>query len=251
MGVAVPHSGHHRQPEGRSPRERTPSNGDVSWEGWPPQRGCRALRLLATIGAAVGGVCLVLALLELVVQLGPRHHPTARPATGAKVLTFHGHPTEHPKKIRLPARYAIRWSFSCPRGNTGTFSLDVASPANPGKPEVTESGHQRTGTWRGHRGPGARSVYIVSSCDWRARLIPPADVSSPEPQPGRTHRGKAPHHGGHKKHHGHAKGHKKHAKKKPKKPKKAKRRSAGRSRARSARALLLLGPSCLRCANGD
>lgn len=121
--------------------------------------------------------------------------------------------------------------------------MNVASPAGAGRPEVTASGHQRTGTWRDHRDSGARSLYIVSTCDWRARLIPPADVSSPEPQPGRTHRGKGHHPGKPKKHHGHGKGHKKHAKKKHrkqhkkpkkhkkhKKPKKAKKPKGGKAR---------------------
>jgi hypothetical protein len=164
----VPRPGQHRHPEGRSQSERTLSGGDMSWEGWQRHGGRRALRLLATIGAAVGGLCLVLAMLELAVQLGPRHHPTAGPPAGPIVLTFHGHSTEHPRKIRLPARYGIKWSFSCPPGSSGTFSVDVASPAGPGKPEVTASGHQRTGTWRDLRGSGGRRLYIVSDCDWRA-----------------------------------------------------------------------------------
>lgn len=173
--------------------------------------GRRALRLLAAIGAVLGALCLVLAAMGLVVELGP-HHRRA-------VTAFRGYSTDPPKKIRLPRRYGIAWSFSCPAGRVGTFSVDAASDGGPGTPKSTMSGQRGQGTWRARRGRPARSLYIVSDCDWRARLIPPPGTSSPEPQPGGN---------GQKKHHGHGKGHQKHKKlkKKAKKQKHAMKKHA-------------------------
>jgi hypothetical protein len=190
----VPRSGQHRHP-------------------YHP-RGRRPLRLLAAIGAAVGGLCLVLATLELVVQLGPRHPGTATPVASA----IRGSGSDRPAKIHLPRRYMITWSFRCPPGKRGTFWLDSASASGPGRTEQRASGPRRSGTWRPRSDESARDLYVVSDCAWSARLIPPDETASPAPRAtgrhGRRHRRHGDQHA-QKKHRGHSK-HKKQRHKRPK-----------------------------------
>ena len=71
-----------------------------------------ALRLLAAIGSAFGGLCLVLAAMGLVVELGPHRHTAAGPVPWPSMAT-----APIPRgRSDLPRRYGITWSFSCPPG---------------------------------------------------------------------------------------------------------------------------------------
>src|SRR5690348_6910493 len=91
----MPGSGQHRQPQRRTLR--------------------RPLRLLAAIGIILGGLCLVLAMMGVMIELGP-HQPQL--VAGRTLGTYQGLRTKHPMKILVPhaGLFGVAWKFRCPPG---------------------------------------------------------------------------------------------------------------------------------------
>ena len=190
----MPHPGHQHEPGDRwSDGSRSPG-GDVSRIGWlHPRR--RAVRLAAAIGVVLGVLCIVLGTLALVVELGPRH-----PAKQRLMARIYGGPgNEGPKRIRVPptGHFEVDWRFSCPPGQTGTFKLADNRRAAAAHPDVNKSGASKSGHWR-DVGDGRRTLVVISSCSWHARVVPKATSG---PSQGGNHR-----HGmlaAHRRHKGH------------------------------------------------
>lgn len=187
------------QPEDRWSDGNTPPSGEVQKTDQPrPRR--RALRLAAAIGIIVGGLCIVLGTLALVVELGPhnsgKHQPTAR-----LTATFKGHGNKHPRRILIPGpgQYEVAWSFSCPPGRTGGFKMAESRAAVAGNAEVKYPGRRGSGTWLDPRTARKRTLFIVTDCNWHVNAVP---ASSATPSPGRGDQHKTLVSHAHKKHHG-------------------------------------------------
>ncbi len=185
------HSGHHRQPDNRQldvrrPDERTPPGCDTARNGWQRPHGRRALRLIAAIGIITGGLCAVLATMGLVVEFGSRQAGPPRLTIGTTAEIYSGPGAQPPKPIQVPRAgpYGIAWSFSCPPGQAGAFTLEDRSGPAASKTEVTASGSSREGTWWELHARPARSLYVVADCSWCARVVRPATAATATPQPG-------------------------------------------------------------------
>jgi hypothetical protein len=193
----VPRSGQHRQPQGRRPDDRTQPGDEPTWVGWQRPRGRRALRLLAAIATILGGLSLVLAMMELVIELGPRHADPPKRVVGRTLGVYSGRRTDHPRRIPLPhARdYGIAWKFRCSPGQSGDFALQDHANAGLTKPEVSVSGSHRHGVWWDQRARPPRSLYVVADCNWSARFVLPRKTGTIAPQPGfgATHKPKHQH----------------------------------------------------------
>jgi hypothetical protein len=208
----VPHPGQRDHPEDRWSNGSAPSGGDIPRAGQPRQRP-RALRLAAAIGIIVGGLCVVLLTLALVVELGPRHPSKARPTPRASVLLYNGPHTAHPKPINITwlGNYEVAWSFTCRPGRTGTFKMALGRAALADGADVVASGSSRSGVWVGRSTPGRRSLFLVSDCSWKVKVFKPASTASAAPQPGPGDNRKLKHHHrtmvaiAHNRHHGHKK----------------------------------------------
>jgi len=205
----VPHPGQRDHPEDRWSNGSAPSGGDASRADLPRQRP-RALRLAGAIGIIVGGLCVVLGTLALVVELGPRHPGKARPTPRATFLTKGPH-TERPWPIKITwlGNYEVAWSFTCPPGRTGTFKMADSRAALADGRGVAASGSSRSGVWPGRSTPGRRSLFIVADCSWKVKVSRPASTASATPQPGTGDNRKPKHQhrtvvaNAHNKHHGH------------------------------------------------
>jgi len=205
----VPHPGQRDHPEDRWSNGSAPSGGDVSKADLPKPRR-RALRLAGAIGIIVGGLCVVLGTLALVVELGPRHPGKARPTPRATLLTK-GHRTERPRRIKIPGpgSYEVAWSFTCSPGRTGTFKIAFSPAALAEGAGVTDSGPSGNGHLLDSRTGSRRSLFIVSDCSWKVKVFRPASTASAAPHPGRGDNLKLKHQhrpvvrNAHNKHHGH------------------------------------------------
>ncbi len=197
----MPRSGQHRQPQGRQPDDRAQPGDDKTWAGWQRPHGRRALRLVVAIGTILGGLGLVLATMELIIELGPRQADPPKRVAGRTLVVHRGGRTGHPTKIPLPGtgRDAIAWSFRCPPGQSGAFSLKDHPGSN--KTEVSRSGNHAHGVWLDQHARPLRSLYVVAACDWTARVVRPRQTRGPAPQPGHRATHKPKHqHKVHKKH---------------------------------------------------
>jgi hypothetical protein len=199
----LPHPGQRDHPEDRWSDASTPSGGEFPRADLPrPRR--RALRLAGAIGIIVGGLCVVLGTLALVVEVGPRR---------ATVLTYQGHHTERPKQIKItwPGSHEVAWSFTCPPGRTGTFKMAGSRAAVTGNAPVAASGPNGNGHWLDRRTQRRRSLFILADCSWEFKVFRPASTASaaPQPGPGDNHNPGNQHRPGpanaHKKYHGHKK----------------------------------------------
>ncbi len=216
----MPRSGQHRQPQGRRPDDRAHPDGDQAWTGWQQPHGRRALRLFAAIATIVGGLCLVLAMMELMVKLGPRQADAPRQVVGRTLHVYSGGPTDHPKRLPLPhARlYGIAWKFRCPPGQSGAFKVEDPARGGLNKPDVSFSGSHHHKVWWDKYARPPRSLYVVAACDWSVRIVLPPKTQTIAPHPG--------HGASHKPKHEH-KAHKKH----PHKPKKHPHKHAQKAQA--------------------
>ena len=207
----MPHPGQRDHPEDRWSNGNAPSGGDVSKADLPRPRP-RALRLAGAIGIIVGGLCVVLGTLALVVELGPRHPGKARPTPRATVLIYKGHHTERPRRIKIPGpgSYEVAWSFTCPPGRTGTFKMADSRAALA---DGADASLTRAPSGNGHlldsRTGSRRSLFIVSDCNWEVKVFRSASTASATPQPGPGDNRKLKHQhrtvvaNAHNKHHGH------------------------------------------------
>lgn len=180
-------SGQHRQPDGQQPPERTQPDSDLAWEGWQQPRGRRPLRLIAAIGAITGGLCVVLAMIGLVVEFGSGRPDAGKPAVGKTVHTYTGSGTRRPRPIQVPRAglYGVAWSFSCPPGRSGAFTMKDGGGRAASKAEVAASGPHGKGTWWERRDRPVRSLYVVADCSWKALVVRPATGGTPAPHSGR------------------------------------------------------------------
>ena len=223
------HSGQHRQPDGRRPDERTAPGREVAWNGWQPAHGRRALRLIAAIGTIVGGLCVVLATMALVVEFGSRPPGPPKLTIGRTLGTYSGPGAQPPRPIRIPRSglYGIAWSFSCRPGQSGAFAVEDHSDPAVSKADITATGTSSKATWWDRRARTVRTLYVIADCSWKARVVRPATTVAPTTQAGSgaAHKPKHQHnnrgHGQHRqKKHKHKKyKHKKHKHKKRKQKK--------------------------------
>jgi hypothetical protein len=174
----------------------------------PPRPARRILRLIAAIGAIVGGQCAVLALIALVVEMGAQ--PTAsvasstprRPAISARhdraktppprltvgrtVRPYSGGPMTSPARIQITFTgiYGITWSFRCPEGSTGSFTVRDGGGTGTGQAVVAAAGQSRQGVWWDLSQRGRHTLLVASDCPWSAQVVRPEGAP---PQPTPTH----------------------------------------------------------------
>src|SRR5579871_5186048 len=113
----------------------------------PPHR---LVRLLVTAGSAAAGLCLVIGLIALMVALGARQHVwprasshlTRSPGNGrrdgngggngngnghvravGRALTGRGGRRGREVRVDRQSRWGLAWSFRCPAGRTGAFTV--------------------------------------------------------------------------------------------------------------------------------
>jgi hypothetical protein len=182
----VRHSGQHRQPDNRRPDERTATGREVAWNGWQQPHGRRALRLIAAIGTIVGGLCVVLATMALVVEFGSRSPGPPKPTIGRTLATYSGPGAQPPRPIPIPraGTYGIAWSFSCRPGQSGAFTVEDRSDPATSKADIAASGTSGKGTWWDRRTRTVRTLYVIADCSWKARVVRPATAGAPTTQAG-------------------------------------------------------------------
>ena len=179
----------------------------------------RVLRLVIAVGTAATGVCLVIALTVLVVQLGatgvgrtaprrpiaasqsgnstvsrrgrPRPGP-AGPATrwiaGPAIASFRGTgPARHDHfAVSSPGTWGLSWSFSCPAPRSGFFRLTAKGTTTGDDVELDVAGPTGRGITWNTRDAGAHSLEVSSHCTWTARVVLPTTA------PGRRQAGREP-----------------------------------------------------------
>lgn len=186
----------------------------------------RLVRLLVTAGSAAAGLCLVVGLSALMVALGARQHGWPRASSQHTRSPGHGRRDGHGNgNVRAVGRaltgkggrrglevhverqstWGLAWSFRCPAGRSGAFTVRAADAPASRDPLLRRVGEHRTGVWWNANDRGVHAVHIVSGCPWRAHIVLPgrARHRSASPRPG-NHRGPPPNRGqGHRRKHGH------------------------------------------------
>ena len=161
--------------------------------------GRRALRLGMAAGSALAGLGLVVGLLTLVVAMGDgppgpdrsqtvansgrtgpppyaRRGPAgARPLPGATLASYGGTGSAKPVPIRVlgPAPWGLPWSYSCPAGRSGFFTVRVGAGAS-GRLITDTSGSRGRGVAWIVRAPGDHKIVVTASCPWTARVVRPS-----------------------------------------------------------------------------
>jgi hypothetical protein len=193
----------------------------------PPHR---LVRLLLTAGGAAAGMCLVVGLVTLMVALGAPHHQAPRAAgqfgghsgesrangggagrkVGRTVAAVSGHGGRLGREIPVHEQtvWGLAWSFHCPPGRSGEFTVRDSDHAAGNRVDFTASGAHRAGLWW-VRARTFRVLHIVSGCPWHARVVLPAEAPHPSASPRPEHsRGWAQNRGrGHGRKQGNANGH--------------------------------------------
>jgi hypothetical protein len=163
----------------------------------------RALRLIIATGLPAVGLCLVIGLTTLIVQIGarPGHgrfvsapealRTSGGPAGAPPSSLAGGHPMTDrdkvfrsyqgsgpgrrgPFRVGQPGKWGLSWVFSCPRNQAGQFLVigysaligNVISAAAAGP-----SGHGVTWT---SRDPGRHVLTVNSRCQWKIKVVLPA-----------------------------------------------------------------------------
>lgn len=175
----------------------------ADWDQPPPNR---LLRLLIAAGSAAAGMCVVVALVTLVITLGAhaRKLPLAAASasgrtrqdsgrgTGLTVgrtvatLTGNGGPDRHTVRVQARATWGLAWSFRCPPGRSGTFTVRADGPARTSRVTITASGRHERGMWWDFGDPGLRLLRVRSTCPWHASIVRPG--ASPTPSSSRSPR---------------------------------------------------------------
>jgi hypothetical protein len=148
----------------------------------------RALRLFATAGIWVAGLCLVVASTALVAAASAPHvASTTGDATRVRtaqtgraphqqLASFHGHGNATTRSFRIApyGPWELRWSYSCAAG--GEFVVETSSATASGAggdPSVDEAGVSGSGdTWLDPDGRSHRLV-VISTCDWTIKVVQP------------------------------------------------------------------------------
>jgi hypothetical protein len=153
----------------------------------------RALRLVIAAGTAAAGICLVLALTVLVVQLGATgvartasNRPVAtsqsgdtsaslggRWVAGPAIASFHGTgPARHHHfAVSSPGIWGLSWSFSCSTRRPGHFQLTVKGTTTGDDVEVEVASPAGRGITWNTGAAGAHSLDVSSDCSWTARVV--------------------------------------------------------------------------------
>ena len=164
----------------------------------------RALRLVIAAGTAAAGVCLVLALTVLVVQLGTTGvgrmastrpivasqsgdikgslggpAPTASASTGRHwiagpaIASFHGTgPARHDHfAVSSKGAWGLSWSFSCSARRAGHLQLIATGASSTPDVELDVAGPSGRGVTWSSGDAGAHSLDVSSDCSWTASVV--------------------------------------------------------------------------------
>jgi hypothetical protein len=165
----------------------------------------RVLRLVIAAGTAATGICLVLALTVLVVQLGAAGiphtassrqivaaqsrdtrasqrgpAPTASASTGGRwiagpaIASFQGTgPARHEHfAISSMGVWGLSWSYSC-SARPGHFQLTAKGTTIGYDVDLDVAGPSGRGITWSSRDAGAHSLDVSSDCSWTARVVLP------------------------------------------------------------------------------
>lgn len=173
----------------------------------------RALRLCATAGTAVAGLCLVVGSVALVAAAtgpAPATHPGAAARAGSRqqrtastggaktagpgpagsrgvlaVISGHGSETTRPFAVGGNGTWTLRWSYSCQAsGRRGSFMVDVGGPGSISGAFVNVIGTAGHGASRAYRDDGTHYLAISSDCAWRIRVLGQPRRRRQRPAPG-------------------------------------------------------------------
>lgn len=166
----------------------------------------RALRLVIAAGTAAAGVCLVLAMTVLVIQLGATRvtrtassrptvvsqsgnstaslggpGPTASDGTaghwiaGPAIASFNstGAARNDQFAVSSPGTWGLSWTFSCPARRSGTFQLTAKGTTTGDDVELDVAGPTGRGITWNTRDAGDHSLDVSSDCSWTARVVLP------------------------------------------------------------------------------
>jgi hypothetical protein len=172
----------------------------------------RALRLVIAAGTAAAGVCLVLAMTVLAVQLGaagvarsassrpivaaqsgsseasrggPRPTASAGPASswiaGPAIATFHGTgPARNDQfAVREPGSWGLSWKFSCSARQSGGIRLTAKGTVAGHHVVLDAAGPSGRGVTWNTRDAGIHILDVSTSCSWTATVILPKSADRP------------------------------------------------------------------------
>jgi len=172
----------------------------------------RSLRLVIAVGSVAAGICLVLALTVLVVQLGATGVartasnrpivasqsgdtkpslggpvPTSSASTGRRwiagpaIASFRG--TGPARRdlfaVSSPGAWGLSWSFSCSARRPGHFQLSARGTTTGHDVDLNVTGPTGRGIAWTIRDAGAHTLDVSSDCSWTARVVLPKTPGRP------------------------------------------------------------------------